>query len=353
MTGDETVIVGLGMLAFAAVVALVPLVQRVAVAYGITDAPKKGKLHSVATPYLGGVAVVLAVIGSSPLLPKWSVQATVILVGAVAVGLAGLVDDMRTLRPSRRLAVEVLAASAAFGVGARVGVAAEPVDFLLTVVALVVLTNSFNLLDNMDGAAGVIGTTIALALAGAAVLAGQVLVGGLAALVAGACLGFLVYNWHPAKIFLGDAGSLFLGFLLAVIALKLRFEVAPPRSVAAVGLLLGPALFDTTLVVVSRVRARRPIYIGGTDHCSHRLLMLGLGTRSVAAVLALGTAACTALGLAVGRDVLPAAPVTAAAVLVAVAALVALLRLPVYEGGAGRHIDPRGAGAVSIPVTVE
>ncbi|MGI8686802.1 MAG: glycosyltransferase family 4 protein [Acidimicrobiales bacterium] len=353
MTNDEVMIAGLGLLAFAAVVVLIPLVLRVAVAYGVTDAPGQGKLHSATTPYLGGIAVVVAVLGASPLLPKWSAQAAVLLLAACAVGIAGLVDDMRTLRPTRRLAVEIGAAGLAFGAGARVNASVEPVDFVLTVIVLVVLTNSFNLLDNMDGALGVIGTTTALFLVGAAVLEGQVLVGGLGALVAGACLGFLVYNWHPAKIFLGDAGSLFLGFLLAAIALKLRFVVAPPESVAAVGLLLGPALFDTTLVVLSRARAGRPVYVGGTDHCSHRLLMLGLGTRTVAAVLAAGTAACGALGLAAARDVLPAAPLLAGATVVGVAALVALLRVPVYERGAGRDVDLRATAPVAIPLTID
>lgn len=354
MTNDESVMIaGLGLAAFAAVVLLVPLVLRVAVAYGVTDSPGKGKLHVASTPYLGGIAVVVAVLGASPLLPGWSAQAAVILLAACAIGVAGLVDDMRTLRPTRRLAVEVVAATLAFGAGARVNVSAEPVDFVLTVVALVILTNSFNLLDNMDGALGIIGTTTALALVGAAVLQGQVLVGGLGALVAGSCLGFLVYNWHPAKIFLGDAGSLFLGFLLAAIALKLRFVVAPPESVAAVGLLLGPALFDTTLVVVSRARAGRPIYVGGTDHCSHRLLMLGLGTRAVAVVLAVGTAGCGVLGLAAARGVLPVAPLVAGSAVAGVAALVAFLRVPVYERGAGRDIDLRAPRPVAVAVTAD
>lgn len=344
-TGDEAVILALGVSAFVAVVALVPLVRRVALAYGVTDAPAQGKLHSSATPYLGGIAVALAVLGCSAFLPEWSEQAAAVLVGALAVGLAGLVDDMRTLGPGRRLVVESLAAAVAFAGGARVQVAGGPADFLLTVAALVVLTNSFNLLDNMDGAAGVIGTTTALGLLAAAVLEGQVLVGGLAALVAGACLGFLVYNWHPARIFLGDAGSLFVGFLLAAIALKLRFAVERPASVAALGLLVWPAVFDTTLVVVSRVRAGRPIYVGGTDHTSHRLLMLGLGCRAVAAVLALGAAACAGLGLAVGRGALPAAGVAVVMLTAGGVALAALLRLPVYERGAGRAVS----AAVPLP----
>lgn len=208
MTNEEAMILALGVLAFAAVVVLVPLVRRVALAYGVTDMPQQGKLHSSATPYLGGIAVALAILGSSAFLPAWSEQAAAVLVGA----------------------------------------------------------------------------------------------------------------------------------LLAAIALKLRFVVQPPASVVAVGLLVGPAVFDTTLVVVSRVRAKRPIHVGGTDHTSHRLLILGLGCRSVGAVLALGTAACAALGLAVGRGALPAAEVAVLVMMAGGTALVALLRVPVYESGAGRVV---------------
>jgi UDP-GlcNAc:undecaprenyl-phosphate GlcNAc-1-phosphate transferase len=210
---------------------------------------------------------------------------------------------MRTLDPRPRLAMEAAAASLAFFTGARVHLVNGPVDWLLTVVWLVVLTNSFNLLDNMDGAAAVVATTTAVALTVAAVVGGQVLVGGLAAIVAGSCLGFLLYNWHPARIFMGDAGSLFLGFLLAALALKLRFSVGHLSAAVAVVFLAGPALFDTTLVVLSRSRARRPIYLGGTDHTSHRLLGLGLSTHGVGMVLLAVTAVCGGLGVAVGHGV--------------------------------------------------
>lgn len=338
MLADEAMILVVGLLAFLGVVALVPLALRVAVAYGVTDVPMPGKLHSTATPYLGGMAVALAVAGASPLLPAWSMQGAAILIGALLVAAVGLVDDLRTLGPVPRLAVEGVAASIAFAGGVRVELAGGPVDFVLTVGALVLVTNSFNLLDNMDGVVGSVGATMALPLLAAALLEGQVFVGGLAALVAGACAGFLVYNWHPARIFLGDAGSLFVGFLLGAIALKLRFAVAPPASVAVVALLLGPALFDTTLVVVSRLRAGRPIFLGGTDHTAHRLLMLGLCCQTVAALLVLATATCAVLGLAVGRGVLPAWPVVGAVVAVGLAALVAFLRMPVYEGRAGREM---------------
>ncbi len=347
MTSEQAGTIAVGVLAFLAVVALVPLVRRLAIAYGVTDKPSQGKLHSTATPYLGGIAVALAIAGTSAFLPGWSEEGAAILVGALLVGVVGLVDDMGTIGPGSRVAVEAVAASVAFAGGARVEVAGGIVDFVLTVGVLVLLTNSFNLLDNMDGAAGVIGTTTALALVAAAVLHEQVLVAALAALVAGACMGFLVYNWHPARIFLGDAGSLFVGFLLAAIALKLRFVVEPPASIAAVGLVVGLALFDTTLVVVSRLRAGRPLHVGGTDHLAHRLLILGLSCRRVAGLLALGTAASAGLGLAVGRHVLPVGPVVAGVTVVGTAALAALLRMPVYERGAGRVVRQSAARAAT------
>jgi UDP-GlcNAc:undecaprenyl-phosphate GlcNAc-1-phosphate transferase len=301
MHGEELQIAALGIASFASVAALIPLVRGVAIRYGIIDHPASGKLHTTVTPYLGGLAILITGLGASTFLPSWSAQGVAIVVGALVVGLVGLVDDMRTLDPRPRLAMEAAAASLAFFVGARLYLVNGPVDWVLTVIWLVVLTNSFNLLDNMDGAAGLVGAGTAVALTVAAVLGGQVLVGGMAAVVAGSCIGFLLYNWHPARIFMGDAGSLFLGFLLAALALKLRFPVHQSARLTAVILLAGVALFDTTLVVISRVRERRPIYLGSTDHTSHRLMRLGLSTPAVGLVLTAATAVCGSLGVAVGR----------------------------------------------------
>jgi UDP-GlcNAc:undecaprenyl-phosphate/decaprenyl-phosphate GlcNAc-1-phosphate transferase len=294
----------LGIGSFLGVVALTPLARRVALRYGITDRPGNGKLHTRATPYLGGVAILLTALVASWFLPSWTAQGVGILFGAAVVGLVGLVDDMRMLGPLPRVMTEVAAASLAFATGARVHLVNDPVDWALTVAWLVVLTNAFNLLDNMDGAAGVIASVTAIAVTVTAALGGQVLVAGLAAIVAGCCVGFLIYNWHPARIFLGDAGSLFLGFLLASLALELRSTAGHRAVLAAVVLLAGTALFDTTLVVVSRVRAGRSIMVGGTDHTSHRLARLGLPTPAVVVVLALVTAASCAFGVAVSRGAL-------------------------------------------------
>src|SRR5206468_4047763 len=119
--------------------------------------------------------------------------------------------------------------------------------------------------------------------------------------VAAACLAFLLYNWHPARIFMGDAGSLFLGFLLTVIALKLRTGVPRFESALAVVLILGAAVFDTSLVVISRAARGRSIMVGGTDHTSHRLILLGLKPPVVTVILVTSTAYFCTIGVLVAR----------------------------------------------------
>jgi UDP-GlcNAc:undecaprenyl-phosphate GlcNAc-1-phosphate transferase len=331
VVGDTWRVVLLVPITFAVTAAVVPAARRLAVARGITDHPKQDRWHKAPTPYLGGVAIALGAVVCAAFAPQWEAEAAVLLAAAVVIGIVGLVDDVRTLHPRARLGVEALAATAVFFAGSRVNAFGGVGDFVLTVVWLVVITNSFNLLDNVDGAMGAMGSTIAFALTCAAVLEGQYLVGALAAVVTGACLGFLVHNWHPASIFMGDAGSLFLGFLLAAIGLKLRTAVNQGPSVIAVVLLVGPALFDTTLVVISRARSGRPIYLGNTDHTSHRFLRLGLSHTATTLVLVAGTAYSCAFGVAVARGGVSAELALAATVLPALVALGLLLRVPVYS----------------------
>lgn len=330
---QEVALVGAVSLALSLV--LVPVARRGALRLGVTDRPATGKVHRVPTPYLGGVAVAAAVLGAV-VVGGWRGEAMAILGAAALVACVGLADDVRTARPSVRLTVETVAACVAFAAGARVQLFGGPADLALTIVWLVVLTNAYNLLDNMDACASSILGVSAAALLAAAVLGDQVLVGTLAAAVVGAAAGFLVYNWHPARIFLGDAGSLFLGFLVSAVALKLRFPAGHGAGVVAVGLVAAPALFDTTLVVVSRVRGGRRIYVGGTDHTSHRLARLGMRTRVVALLLAAVAAASGALGVAVGRGAVEVWAAGAPVVVAAAAMLAYLLRMPVYAEGAGR-----------------
>jgi UDP-GlcNAc:undecaprenyl-phosphate/decaprenyl-phosphate GlcNAc-1-phosphate transferase len=267
---------------------------------------------------------------------SWNRDAILIGLAAVIVACTGLIDDLKNLNPAPRLAIEVVAALLAVYGGARAQIFHNGLDVVLTVLWLVVITNSFNLLDNMDGIAATIATVTSGALLIAAALNSQWLIAALASSLAGACIGFLVYNWHPASIFMGDAGSLFLGFLLAVCALKLRWKTGFDHSVPAVLLLMFPAVFDTSLVIFNRKRAGRPIMLGGTDHTTHRLHRLGIPIKFVATLIGLTTVAMSTLGVLVGRGVINAWLVVVPILALSAMLFVRLSAVSVYEAGAGR-----------------
>ncbi len=158
---------------------------------------------------------------------------------------------------------------------------------LLTLLWVVGLTNALNLLDNMDGLSGGVGAVAAAFFLLLAALSGQYLVGAMAAAILGACLGFLLYNFNPASIFMGDTGSLFLGFVLAALGIKMRFPTREPWVTWMIPLLvLAVPLLDTTLVFVSRLRrGQNPLTTPGKDHLSHRLVNAGWSRREAVLLL--------------------------------------------------------------------
>ncbi|CAB4798332.1 unannotated protein [freshwater metagenome] len=324
-----------------ATLGLVPVARTVALRLGVMDRPKPGKMHQTPTPYLGGVAIALAVLVLPLALTGWERDTAWLLLGALLVCAVGVIDDVRSLLPAPRLAVEFLAAALAVRGGAKAPLFGNWLDVLLSMAALVLLTNSLNLLDNMDGVAASIVVAVSLPLLGSAVTNESWSQVAVLASLAGACLGFLIFNWHPAKIFMGDAGSLFLGFLLVSSALKASAVPYAQRNWATtvVGLVLAMAIaiFDTGLVVLSRIRAGRSILQGGTDHTSHRLQRLGVPIRVVA--LSLGVVAAITAGCGVlvlhGRlnPLIPLVPALAVGALLSVR----LMCVPVYAASRGRR----------------
>ena len=261
-----------------------PLAGRVARRYGILDQPEGHKLHELATPYLGGLAVAAGLAGVGLAAAGASGQLGVVIAGAAVLTGLGFFDDWRTVGPVTKLVVEVGAGLALWFSGIGAGLFGnEVLDAALTVLWVVAVVNALNLTDNMDGLASGLA---AISAAGFFVIAadeGFLLVASLAAATCGAALGFLRHNFPPAKIFLGDAGSLLFGFLLAALGLKLDLIGHDGWVRSSIPLLLlAVPLFDMVLVVIARVRDGRPVYLGGTDHSSHRLLQRGLRPRSVA-----------------------------------------------------------------------
>ncbi len=301
--GISPVIIFVSALVFALVGT--PLARKLAPRLGIIDQPSARKLHTQPTPLMGGAAIyagvalallLTAVVGMQFGDPFRLSELAGILVGASILALIGLWDDRVSLSAGIKLLAQLGAAILLIISGVHVQLPLPyALNLVITVVWVVGITNAINLLDNMDGLSGGISAIAAAFFALLAAMNGQVLVGVLAAAVTGACLGFLVYNFNPASIFMGDAGTLFLGFVLAGLGIKLRFPQAPtPWATWMVPVLvLGLPIFDTTLVFISRLRrGLNPLTTPGKDHTSHRLTHYGLSHREAVLVLYLGACLC-------------------------------------------------------------
>ncbi|MET7466281.1 MraY family glycosyltransferase [Nonomuraea sp. NPDC005501] len=288
--------------------AVFPL-RRLALRWDLTDRPGANKAHARPTPYLGGVAIAVGALAPAAALAAvdgvMDYRVTAIMLGAAAVALVGLIDDIRPLRPVTRLIVESAAATGVVLSGVHVTLFGGWVDVMVTVMWIVVMTNSFNLLDNMDGALGAVTTCTAGCLAAVAFARGHMPLGLLLTALACAGLGFLPHNWAPARIFMGDSGSLFIGFGLTCSAVML--VMGQGAGVVISGLLLPTfvATVDTGVVFLSRLRAGRSPLSGGTDHVSHRLCRRGVRPRGAATVLGLAAAFSGALCLAMTLGMLP------------------------------------------------
>jgi UDP-GlcNAc:undecaprenyl-phosphate GlcNAc-1-phosphate transferase len=315
--------------AFALVGILTEFARRLAVQLALTDRPGMRKSHDDPTPYLGGVVIVIGVLAPTAIAVGGAdPRVRILLVAATAVALLGLVDDVRPLSPYPRLAIEGLAAVTV--VGGQVEIFGNWLDYVVPVVWIVLITNSFNLLDNMDGAAAGVACVTGAALALPAVMVGQRSIGVLLIALACGCAGFLPHNWTPARIFMGDAGSLFLGFVIAASALLVFAPSGHDTNVAGPLMVTFVATVDTCVVLVSRHLAGRPLMLGGTDHVSHRLRRLGLSTGQVALALS-GAAAVTCLAvIPVLRGWLPAPVPLAIGAGLGAFLVWLLLKVPVY-----------------------
>jgi UDP-GlcNAc:undecaprenyl-phosphate/decaprenyl-phosphate GlcNAc-1-phosphate transferase len=271
------------------------LCERLARRAGVVAVIRDDRWHRAPVPLLGGAAIAATTVGLL-FAAGGGVRLITLGLAALAMALVGLVDDLRALPPALKLVLEVAVAAALVQFGFLLRLTAVPVlDILITLFWLVGITNAFNLLDNMDG----LSSTIALIAAGFRLLFfvwDRDASGAMAtAVFLGAVAGFLVRNFPPAKIFMGDSGSLFLGFFLAGLSLVPAWQ-AYSRGLFAVlvipvTLLMIP-IFDTTFVTVTRLLSGRGIAVGGRDHTSHRLVAVGLSERQT--LVCLGTIAALA-----------------------------------------------------------
>jgi len=279
-----------------------PLARWIAFRWGAVDLPGGRKVHTEPMPRLGGLAVFggFCFPWAGLYLFRNQVTATfqnyekmflALIIGAAAMLILGICDDLKNLKATRKLAVQVVIATGLYFAGFRITMLSNPLGgtwmlgwlaLPISVLWIVGITNAINLLDGIDGLATGVTACIALALALINVLHGNIIVALLTFCLAGACLGFLPYNFCPARIFLGDSGSLFLGLLLSCIGILSLFKAATATFVLAPLILFGLPLFDTTSVVIGRLRRGVPLFKGDKSHVHHRLLSLGWNQKQAA-----------------------------------------------------------------------
>lgn len=326
----------------------VPPMARLARATGIIDVPGGYKQHERPTPYLGGVAVLLAILTATLVMAGVSSPIPAIALAATAICALGTLDDRRPIPPAVRLAVQAGIAAALWGAGAGwdLGVP-DWANLVLTVGWVLLAANAFNLIDNIDGASSSAAAMSALGIAAIALGAtGDSWPALLAAASLGACLAFLPYNLAtPSRIFLGDGGSTLLGFLLGVAAMgTLSGESVPTALIAAI-LLIAVPVIDTAVTLGSRRRRGSPMLAGGRDHLTHEIHGRVGSIRATAAIIAIAQVACSALAFAVLRLGVPALALIAALMIFTIlATIIWIIRQGPAKAPGGRIPELRKAG---------
>jgi UDP-GlcNAc:undecaprenyl-phosphate GlcNAc-1-phosphate transferase len=303
---------------------LTPLVRRVCARRGWLDLPREERrIHAQALPRLGGAAVYLATLAALPVLllldnsVTWSLgaerhQLLSALVPASLVFLLGVYDDLRGLQARAKFLGQGLAAGLFYALGGRIEVLSVPLlgaiklpallGFLITVLWVVMVTNAFNLIDGIDGLAAGAALFAAFVMTIISVGLGHPFVTVLALVLAGALVGFLRYNFHPASIFLGDSGSLFIGFLLAALSVLGVQKASTAVAIAIPLMAFGLPIADTCFAVVRRFISQRPLFDGDREHIHHMLLRRGWSQRRAVLVLYGVCALCGLWALLFARD---------------------------------------------------
>lgn len=287
ISNSDLIVLSLG--SFFLVGVLTPLMRVLAIRISFMDTPNSShKSHTEPVPYLGGVAIVmgmLIIIYLSILLQGTSFELSLVsslLAPAVLLGIVGFIDDKFSLSPLPRFIAQTIAGIIAAGVMVRIDSFGNPtgntvLDVFITTLWIVGITNSINFFDNVDGGASGAVAVISVGIFLISQASGQVYIAAISVVMFGSMIGFLIWNKSPARIYMGDAGALFLGSLVAMLSIRvdpavnsLMFSLSVPL------LLLAVPILDTSVAVISRIRRRLSPFVGGRDHLSHRLIRLGL-----------------------------------------------------------------------------
>ena len=287
------------IISFILTFASTPLVKKLAFKIGAVDVPKDNRrMHKKPTARLGGLAIFFGFLVSTVLFADMTKETVGILIGCVIIVVLGIFDDIYALGAKLKLAVQLTAACVPVIFGVGIDFIKVP-DFIsktgylglgwlsvpVTVLWIVGITNAINLLDGLDGLACGVSTIAALTLLCIALIVGEPEVAFITSALAGACFGFLPYNFNPAKLFMGDTGALLLGFILSTISVQGLFKGYAVISIAAPFLILGLPIFDTASAILRRVKSGRPIMSPDRGHLHHRLVDAGFSQKQAVTII--------------------------------------------------------------------
>ncbi|SHH69437.1 UDP-GlcNAc:undecaprenyl-phosphate GlcNAc-1-phosphate transferase [Anaerosphaera aminiphila DSM 21120] len=277
---------------------LTPVAIKLAPKFGFMDIPKDSRrMHNKPIPLAGGVAIYIATIVAVLLFSDLNSKIIALIVGSTIIIISGLIDDRKGLSPKKKMLFQLLAGLVLVVGNVRINFFTNPFSFgdsiifleLLSIPAtlfwVVGITNTVNLIDGLDGLAAGVSMICSLSLMGIAYKFGYSNVAIIAAVLAGACLGFLPFNFNPAKIFMGDTGALFLGFVLSYISIEGVMKSAAALTIFVPVLILGVPVFDTAFAMVRRKLSGKSMVQADKGHLHHRLLALGLTQKQTVLVL--------------------------------------------------------------------
>jgi len=278
----------------------VPIARQAALKYHIVDAPDgRLKQQREPVPYFGGLAIYLAFLMSLAFTFEFRQDVLGIILSGTIIVMLGLIDDFGVLTPGTKLAGQLLTVFVLIKSGVRIEIVALPdwLDVTLTVLWMVGLINAFNLLDIMDGLSAGVGAVSASCLLVVAVWQGDQTIAFMLAALIGSLLGFLRYNWQPAKIYMGDTGAMFIGLLLGAMTMIERYPSDHPFSLLTPVFILGIPIFDTLFVMYIRYQRGLPMFWGSPDHIAIRLRHWGMSVPQVVGASYVATACLGAIGL--------------------------------------------------------
>jgi len=277
--------------AFLFALVFTPVAIKIAPKIGAIDIPKDNRrMHTKAMPRFGGMAIYIGTVASMLIFLPYSTRLMGVIVGGTLIFIIGIIDDLKNMPAKMKLAFQILCAFILFQFTVRIDFISNPfgegyyffpwiVSLIVTIVWIVGITNTINLIDGLDGLAGGVAFIASISIAYTAFIHGRTEISMAMLAIAGSALGFLPFNFNPAKIFMGDGGSLFLGFMLAGLSVMSPMKSATMVATVVPVLVLGLPIFDTAFAILRRLINRRPIMEADKGHLHHRIMAVGLGQK--------------------------------------------------------------------------